>query len=105
MEAEAGDDAEILQVLEASFEGNLAGKTVGTELTRIFAAMSYRLERLERYTEYLLGMYYTFSQRRYAEEEIFRLQVELGELHEELTNALVMVPDLYHPMAAKVQPR
>ena len=56
------------------------------------------LERLERYTEYVLGMYYTYDQRQYAEAEVFRLQVELAELHEELINTLVMAPDIGRPI-------
>jgi hypothetical protein len=43
-------------------------------------------------------MYFSDQQRRIAEAELFRLQTELGELHEQLINTLVMAPDLGRPV-------
>ncbi len=98
MNEEVADDADPLRELEASFGVGYIGNTIGRTVGRIRADMTYRLERLERYTEYLLGMYYTYDQRHYAEAEIFRLQVELTNLHQELINTLVMAPDLGRPI-------
>ena len=98
MNEEVTDDDDPLRGLEASFGLHYIGQTIGRTVSKIRADMVYRLARLERYTEYVLGMYYTYDQRQYAEAEVFRLQVELAELHEELINTLVMAPDIGRPI-------
>lgn len=78
--------------------GYLAG-TIQEILTDSQRQLNENMRAIQRLIPYLSGMYYADQQRRYAERELFRLQVERTEIEACIRNALVMVPDLLYPVA------
>jgi hypothetical protein len=98
MTNEVEDDADPLRELGASFNAGYLGNTMCRAVDEIRADINHRLVSITKLLPYLSGMYFSDQQRRIAEAELFRLQTELGELHEQLINTLVMAPDLGRPV-------
>jgi hypothetical protein len=98
MTNEVEDDADPLRELGIDFSAGYLGNVIYARVAEISSGIDDRLRSISQLLEYFSGTYYTDQQRGIAERALFRIQTELGELHEQLTNTLVMAPDLGRPV-------
>lgn len=74
--------------------------TIEEILCDVQRQLNENMQAMRRLLPYLSGLYYADKQRRYAEQELFRLQTERTELEAAVHNALAMAPDVLYRVDA-----
>ena len=88
-----------IEEVGAELNAGLIGYVMEETLKGINDDLTVNLNDILKILTYLSGLYYSDSQRRYAEAELFRLQQVRYELETSFANALAIAPDLHRPVS------
>lgn len=90
-----------LDSLGGQIDARYIAGTVSDTIGDASQKLNGNMQAIQRLIPYLSGLYYADSQRRYAEQELFRLQSERAILEAQIQNALVIMPELLYPVGLK----